>query len=105
MLKHFIKGFYVPDLTEKAAAISYNFIMSVPPTLLFLFTLIPNLPFISKTVLKDELNGLIYNIIPSSVHNQSLINFVDGLLDGTKFGLISFTFILSLFFASNAGGD
>lgn len=100
--RHFFKGFYVPDITEKAAAISYNFIMSIPPTLLFLFTLIPNLPFISKTVLKDELHGFIYNIIPSSVYNKGVINFIDSLIDGTKFGLISFTFIISLFFASNA---
>lgn len=102
VLKHFFKGFYVPDLTEKAAAIAYNFIMSIPPTLLFLFTLIPNLPFISKSDLKHELHGLIYNIIPSTVYNKQVIEFIDGLIDGTKFGLISFTFILSLFFASNA---
>ena len=102
VLRHFFKGFYVPDLTEKAAAIAYNFIMSIPPTLLFLFTLIPNLPFISKSDLKAELHGLIYNIIPSTVYNKGVINFIDGLIDGSKFGLISFTFILSLFFASNA---
>ena len=102
VLRHFFKGFYVPDLTEKAAAIAYNFIMSIPPTLLFLFTLIPNLPFISKSDLKHELHGLIFNIIPSTVYNRGVINFIDDLIDGTKFGLISFTFILSLFFASNA---
>lgn len=102
VLKHFFKGFYIPDLTEKAAAIAYNFIMSIPPTLLFLFTLIPNLPFISKSEMKHELHGLIYNIIPSTVYNKQVIEFIDGLIDGTKFGLISFTFILSLFFASNA---
>ena len=102
VLKHFFKGFYIPDITEKAAAIAYNFIMSIPPTLLFLFTLIPNLPFISKSDLKEELHGLIYNIIPSSVYNKGVINFIDDLIDGSKFGLISFTFILSLFFASNA---
>lgn len=102
VLRHFFKGFYIPDITEKAAAISYNFIMSIPPTLLFLFTLIPNLPFISKSDLKDELHGLIYNVIPSSVYNKGVINFIDSLIDGSKIGLISFTFILSLFFASNA---
>lgn len=102
VLKHFFKGFHVPDLTEKAAAIAYNFIMSIPPTLLFLFTLIPNLPFISKSDLKQELHGLIFNIIPSTVYNKGVINFVDDLIEGNKFGLISFTFILSLFFASSA---
>ena len=101
VLEYFLKGFNVPNLTEKAAAISYNFIMSVPPTCLFLFTLVPNLPFISKRVLKIQLHSLIHDIIPSSTYNVGLINFVDSFIDGSKIGLISFTLLLSLFFASS----
>jgi membrane protein len=102
VLKYFFKDFSVPYLTERAAAISYNFIMSVPPTCLFLFTLIPNLPFVSKRSLKHQLHGLIIDIIPAQINNKGIIQFVDGFIDGSKIGLISFTFILSLFFASNA---
>lgn len=76
--------------------------MSVPPTCLFLFTLFPNLPFVSKRGLKHQLHGLIHDIIPNKMYNQGLIQFVDGFIDGSKIGLMSFTFILSLFFASNA---
>ena len=92
----------MPYLTERAAAISYNFIMSVPPTCLFLFTLIPNLPFISKRSLKIQLHSLITDIIPAHSYNKSVIQFVDEIINGSKIGLISFTFLLSLFFASNA---
>jgi membrane protein len=102
VLRYFSKGFSVPHLTERAAAISYNFIMSVPPTCLFIFTLIPSLPFVSKRSLKHQLHGLITDIIPAHAYNQGLIEFVDGFIDGSKIGMISFTFILSLFFASNA---
>ncbi|MEO6844702.1 MAG: YihY/virulence factor BrkB family protein [Ginsengibacter sp.] len=102
VLKDISKKFYLPDFTEKASAISYNFIMSVPTSCLFLFTLIPNLPFISKRGLKIQLHGLIHDIIPSTTYNKGLINFVDSFVDGSKIGLISFTFILSLFFASGA---
>lgn len=101
VLEYFFKGFNVPNLTEKAAAISYNFIMSVPPTCLFLFTLVPNLPFISKCGLKIQLHSIIHDIIPSRTYNIGLINFVDSFIDGSKIGLISFTLILSLFFASS----
>ena len=76
--------------------------MSVPPTCLFLFTLIPNLPFISKRALKHQLHALIIDIIPAQTNNKGLIEFVDSFINGSKIGLISFTFILSLFFASNA---
>lgn len=102
VLKDISKKFYLPDFTEKASAISYNFIMSVPTSCLFLFTLIPNLPFISKRALKIQLHGLIHDIIPSTTYNKGLINFVDSFINGSKIGLISFTFILSLFFASGA---
>ena len=102
VMKYYGKNFSVPHLTERAAAISYNFIMSIPPTCLFIFTLIPNLPFVSKRALKHQLHGLITDIIPAQANNKGIIQFVDSFIDGSKIGLISFTFILSLFFASNA---
>ncbi|MGH2647780.1 MAG: YihY/virulence factor BrkB family protein [Ginsengibacter sp.] len=102
VMKYYGKNFSVPQLTERAAAISYNFIMSVPPTCLFIFTLIPSLPFVSKTGLKHQLHVLITDIIPAQANNKGVIQFVDSFIDGSKIGLISFTFILSLFFASNA---
>lgn len=102
VLQNMFKDFYLPDFTEKVSAISYNFIMSVPTSCLFLFTLIPNLPFVSKRGLKIQLHGLIHDIIPSQTYNSGLIKFVDSFINGSKIGLISFTFILSLFFASGA---
>ena len=102
VLKYLGSRFSVPGLTERAAAISYNFIMSVPPTCLFLFTLIPNLPFVSKSGLKRQLHGLIIDLIPSRANNHGIIEFVDSFINGSKIGLISFTILLSLFFASNA---
>jgi membrane protein len=92
---------FIP-LRERAAAIAYNFIMSVPPTCLFLFTLIPNLPFVSKRTIRKQLHDLIRDIIPAKAYNSGLINFVDSFLNGSKIGIISFGFLLSLFFASNA---
>lgn len=102
VVTYIIHHFDVPALTEKAAAISYNFIMSIPPTCLFIFTLIPNLPFVSKREMKFQLHSLIRDIIPAHSYNKGLVDFVDSFIDGSKIGLISFTFIISLFFASNA---
>jgi membrane protein len=88
-------------LSERAAAISYNFIMAIPPSLLFLFTLIPNLPFVSKKLIKLQLHTLILDIVPSKIYNKQLIIFIDGFIDGNKIGLLSFGLLLTLFFASN----
>lgn len=100
-MQYITRHYDVPGLTEKAAAISYNFIMSIPPTCLFIFTLIPGMPFVSREGMKNQLHGLIHDIIPSHAYNEGLINFVDRFIDSSKIGLISFTFIISLFFASN----
>ena len=89
-------------VTERAAAISYNFVMSVPPSLLFLFTLLPHLPFISMASIKIQLHSLIYDMVPRREYNEGMIEFVDSFLEGTRIGLLSFGLLLSLFFASNA---
>lgn len=88
------------SLTERASAISFNFVMSIPPSLLFLFTLLPNLPFVPKKSIKAQLHFLINDIIPSKIYNKQVIDFVDGFIDSTRIGLLSFGLLLSLFFAS-----
>jgi membrane protein len=102
VLKFFYKQVKTVGLTERAAAVSYNFIMAIPPSFLFLFTLIPNLPFISRSSIKIQLHALIIDIVPAKVHNANLIKFVDSFIDGSKIGLLSFGLMLALFFASNA---
>jgi membrane protein len=102
VVKFFYRQIKTVGLTERASAVAYNFIMAIPPSFLFLFTLIPSLPFISKKSIKDQLHALIVDIVPAKVHNANLIKFVDSFIDGSKIGLLSFGLILALFFASNA---
>ena len=102
VLKFFYRQVKTVGLTERASAIAYNFIMALPPSFLFLFTLIPNLPFISKKNLKFQLHALITDIVPAQGYNTNIIKFVDSFIDGNKIGLLSFGLILALFFASNA---
>ena len=102
VLKFFYKQIKTVGLTERASAIAYNFIMAIPPSFLFLFTLIPNLPFISKRSLKIQLHALVTDIVPAQGYNNNIIKFIDSFIDGNKIGLISFGLILALFFASSA---
>lgn len=41
-------------------------------------------------------------MVPAKTYNEGLINFVDFFFKGSKIGILSFGFILLLFFASNA---
>ena len=101
VLQFFRRQIKQQGLAERASAIAYNFIMALPPSLLFLFTLIPNLPFISKRTIKYQMHSLILDIIPSKVYNKQLIAFTDTFIDGNKIGLLSFGLLLTLFFSSN----
>jgi membrane protein len=88
-------------LTERASAVSYNFIMSIPPSCLFLFTLLPQLPFIRQGQVKRQLHSIIRDIIPASTYNKGIITFVDSFFKENNLGLLSFGFLLLIFFASN----
>lgn len=101
VVQFFYKQMQTVGITERASAVAYNFIMAIPPSFLFLFTLIPQLPFVSKRDIKEQLHGLIYEMVPAKVHNANLIRFVDSFLDDAKIGLLSIGLVAALFFASN----
>lgn len=88
-------------LTERASAISYNFIMSIPPSCLFLFTLIPQLPFIRSKAVQRQLHVIITDMIPASTYNEGIISFIDSFFIRDHIALLSFGFLLLIFFASN----
>lgn len=102
VIKFFYSQIKTQSLGERASAIAYNFVMAVPPSLLFLFTLIPHMPFVSPKKIKPQLHRIIFDVIPNPIYNREVIKFVDSFLEGAKIGLLSFGFLLALFFASNA---
>ena len=72
VVRFFYKQIKVHGLSERASAISYNFIMAIPPSLLFVFTLIPNLPFISKKTIQNNSKSFW-----DSLKNPTLDHFID----------------------------
>jgi membrane protein len=86
--------------SERAAAIAFNFTMTIPPVVIFLFTLLPYLP-ISKNF-TDQMFLLIKDIIPGEKDHGAIINFLRDILDNERSGLLSTGFVLAMFFSSNA---
>lgn len=87
-------------MTERASAIAFNFVMAIPPAIIFIFTLIPFLP-ISKKI-EFQLYGLITDVIPGEKDHAVLIRFLKDFINNPRNGLLSLGFILSMFFSSNA---
>ncbi|GAA4329249.1 YihY/virulence factor BrkB family protein [Flaviaesturariibacter amylovorans] len=88
------------SLPERASAISFNVFMAIPPTFLFLFTLVPYLP-ISRQFIR-ELFGIIRDVIPGEKNHTAIIGFLRDLLLRPRGGLLSFGLLLAVFFSSNA---
>lgn len=87
-------------LSERAASIAFNLLLALPPAVIFLFTLVPYLP-ISKQFI-NELFHLIRDVIPAGKDNTAIIDFLDNILNTPRTGLLSFGFLLTLFYSSNA---
>ncbi len=88
------------DIFERASAISYNFAMAFPPAIIFLVTLIPYFPISDGFIY--EVRTMIKDIIPGPQNHTAIIHFLDDFINNPRNDLLSFGFLLSLFFSSNA---
>ena len=96
----FIRQLRRTSLTERASGIAFNIIMALPPTLIFVFTLIPYLP-ISKEFL-NQMFDLIRDVVPGEKNNAVIINFLRDFVDRPRNELLSFGLFLAIIFSSNA---
>lgn len=100
VVKFFIGQVKTVGMTERASAIAFNFVMAIPPAIIFLFTLIPFLPITQK--FQEEMFGLIKDVIPGEKDSHVLIDFLKDFINKPRNGLLSLGFVLSMFFSSNA---
>ena len=87
-------------LNERAAAISFNFIMAIPAACIFIFTLVPYLP-IGKQF-NVELLKLTKELTPNQTTYLFVKDFLDDFFGKQRGGLLSFGILLVLYYASNA---
>ena len=100
VLKFFFQQIRKVGITERAAAISFNCVMAIPPIIIFLCTLIPYLPISNEFI--RQLHGLIRDVIPGEKNNSAIIKFIDDIIKKPKNDLLSIGFLLALFYSSNA---
>ena len=94
------------DLFTRANSTAYSFFLSLFPSLIAFFTLIPLLKsyFILYLPGGEEfdflLNDYIHDIMPG-IAGDRLYEFIDEITNQRRVGLLSFGFLLAIFFASN----
>ena len=87
------------SLNERAASISFNLLLAIPPACIFIFTLLPYLPIKDQL---EQLYELIRDVIPGKQNNEPIINFLKDFASIERSDLLSFGFLLALYFSSNA---
>lgn len=100
VIRFFFQQTRKTGFTERASSVAYNFVMAIPPAVIFLFTLIPYIP-ISEEFL-SQMFALIKDVVPGEENNQRLIGFLEDILQKPRTGLLSLGFVLAMFFSSNA---
>jgi len=95
----FIKQVNTIGLNERAAAISFNLIMALPATILFLFSILPYFPEFLN--IKQQMLSLFKDISPNSNTYRIIENLMDDLMQ-RSIGVFSFGFLLVVYYASNA---
>lgn len=93
----FFKGISKGYLTTRAAAIAFSFFLAIFPIILVFFTLIP---FIPINNFQEALMAFINNIVPNSAESTINSTLID-IIERPRGGLLSLTFFLALFFATN----
>ena len=98
VIKFLIKELNHTHIIERTAAVTYNFIMALPPTFLFLFSLIPYLPL--KNVEQTLLQTLKL-ISPNKAIYRSFSTVIRDFLHNEHKDILSIGILMVLFFSSN----
>src|SRR5690606_20916456 len=85
------------SLLNKASSLSYNFMLAIFPGIIFLFTLIPYIPI---TDFQDQLLNFINLVLPHNAY-LAIESTLEDIIKNQNSGLLSFGFLLALFFSTN----
>lgn len=93
----FFRGIGKGALTMRASALAFNFFLAIFPAVIFLFTLIPYLPIEN---FREELFIRLGLLLPEEAYVLA-ISTIDDLVSTPRGGLLSFGFLMALYFATN----
>jgi membrane protein len=87
-------------LNDRARSIAFSFLTAIPAATIFICTLIPYLPIAQQ--IKHQLLLITRDVTPNQNTYLLVSQFLEDFLDKPRVGLLSFGFILALFYSSNA---
>ena len=97
LLRRLITQIEKDDVISKANDMAFNFLLSVFPAIIFLFTLIPYVPIPDMT---QQVMSFMSDVMPRSLF-KTVESTVYDIIATPRGGLLSFGFILTLYSAMN----
>lgn len=98
VLKHFGQAIKNRGLGDRARAISFNFLLAIPPFFIFLFTLVPYVPV--KNI-EPTLYDLAHDLTPNYNTYMIVRGMIHDFLYTHRNGLLSIAFVMGYFYSSN----
>jgi membrane protein len=96
--KYFFRSMFMENLSTRASSLSFNFFLALFPALIFLLTLIGYLPLYG---LKSQFIQELSRFLPKQTFREIQETILE-ILNKQNSGLLSFGFITTIYFASNA---
>ena len=93
----FFTGIQRGAIVMRAQALAFSFFLAIFPATIFLFSLIPYIPF---SDFQDQLLNLIQSILPSNAYSEARTTIED-IIKIQHGGLLSVGFLTALYFTTN----
>ncbi len=93
----YFKGLFEGAITTRAGSISWSFFLATFPAIIFFFNLIPFLPIEG---FQEEIFIILEEVLPPTTYDLA-VDTIEDILNNRRADLLSFTFIATIFFATN----
>lgn len=93
----FFRGLFEGAVTTRAGSISWSFFLAMFPAIIFFFNLIP---FVPIEGFQSEIFVILEDVLPPTTYDLARTT-IDDILTHRRGDLLSFTFLATIFFATN----
>lgn len=100
VLKVFMRNIREDDVFDRANGVSYNFILAIFPTIIFLFTLIPYITTLVPEVNTQSIMEFLSTMMPGSMYDV-IASTIEDIVGNSRGGLLTFGVLFALFLATN----
>lgn len=94
----FIEKVKKDEIFERANSVAFNFTLAIFPAIIFIFTLIPYIPYPPE--LDVKILRFLQDVMPYSLYDAAA-STIEDIVSKPRGGLLSFGFILAMYLATN----